>query len=88
MYEVIFNKVAFKDIEKLDKQIQIQIFEGIDKLAANPFIIGSPLTGRLKGLWKFRMTEYRIVYEPQAEKLIIHIVRVGHRKDIYKKFER
>ena len=45
---------------------------------------GKALTGDKKGLWRYRIGEYRLIIEIQDDKLIILILTVGHRKDVYK----
>jgi len=52
-------------------------------LAKNPYKEGKPLKGNLKGKWRYRFSEYRIIYRIFQDRLIIEIIEVGHRKRIY-----
>ena len=49
-----------------------------------PRVFGKPLTGTLKGLWRYRIGDYRLLVEIRDTVLIIRFVSIGHRKDIYK----
>lgn len=85
MWTVNFSTKAAKLFDKLDKPIQRQIGAEIDKILAsdNPRQSGKALTGELSGLWRYRAGDYRIVCEIQDKVLMILVVRVAHRKDIY-----
>jgi mRNA interferase RelE/StbE len=50
---------------------------------ATPSQHGKALTGNLAGFWRYRVGDYRILADIKNEKLIIYIVRIGHRRDIY-----
>ena len=49
----------------------------------NPRIKGKALTGDLKGLWRYRVEDYRILAEIQDDKIVILILDIGHRSKIY-----
>lgn len=54
-----------------------------DRLAAYPHEVGEPLKGTLLGLWSARVGIYRIIYEIQKEKIVVEIIKIGHRKNVY-----
>jgi len=85
MWTLNFSAKAAKLFDKLDKQIQRQLAAEIDKILAldDPRKLGKALTGELSGLWRYRAGDYRIVCEIQDNVLMILVVRVAHRKDIY-----
>lgn len=85
MWTLNFSAKAAKLFDKLDKPIQRQLAAEIDKILAldNPRQLGKALTGELSGLWRYRAGDYRIVCEIQDTVLMILVVRVAHRKDIY-----
>lgn len=83
MFKVILKKRVHKQLKKLDKDLVKQIFDTLDRLSNDPYSSSDPLKGRLKGGWKFRIADYRIIYEVQHKQLIIMVVAIGHRKDIY-----
>ena len=84
MYSVEFSENAADFIRKLDKNTQKRITKKIEELKENPYL-GKSLVGNLAGLWKLRIGDYRVTYKLEREKLIIFIIKVGHRKNIYDK---
>lgn len=82
MYEINFDKRA-KDFLKKLKRGEIEgLLNKIEKLKDSPYL-GKRLAGNLFGLWKLRIDKYRILYKIMENKLIIIILDIGHRKDIY-----
>ena len=82
MYEISFMKQAEDFLKRLDKQNQERISKKIDELKQNPKL-GDPLLGRLSGLWKLRIGDYRAIYKIIKEKVLIVILKLGHRKNVY-----
>tara|TARA_B100000315_G_C14537489_1_gene569192 strand:- start:827 stop:1066 length:240 start_codon:yes stop_codon:yes gene_type:complete len=78
MYEIIFRNPAKSFLKKLSKDSQRRIFKKIRKLEDNPRI-GKPLTGNLKGLWRLRQDNYRIIYRIKDQELIIYVMNIGNR---------
>ncbi|MHB1664271.1 MAG: type II toxin-antitoxin system RelE family toxin [bacterium] len=86
MYAVEFLKTAFDELKRLDKPVQRLIKEKLAILSFNEDSLKNnikSLNGNYKGLFRLRVGKYRIIYQKQEEKLIIIIVRIGHRKEIY-----
>lgn len=84
MYKIEYTNRALKNFVKLPLQIQKQIRIKLDILAQNPFVAGQ--VKALKGediAYRLRVGDYRVVYYLENEKLIITVVKLGHRKDIY-----
>ncbi len=84
MYEIKFKEKAFRYFNKLNKFDQKKIGKKIEKLKENPQL-GIPLIGNLSGLWKLRIGKYRIIYQIRKAELLIFILDIGHRKNIYHK---
>lgn len=83
-YQVVFSKRAERDLKKMDPDAQTQIIEAATALGKNPRPPSSkPMKGDYKGYWRERTGNYRIIYEITDEKLVVFVIRVGHRKDIY-----
>jgi mRNA interferase RelE/StbE len=82
MYEVILQKPAEKFLKKLDKENQKRVISKLKELENNPHI-GIPLVGNLTGLWKLRIGDYRAVYQIDDDKLIVLVLKIGHRKNVY-----
>ncbi len=83
MYKVEYARGVTKDLSKLPKNIVAKALEIVEKeLAKNPEA-GKPLTGPYKGLWKYRLGDYRIIYTIERSKLVVFVLRIRHRKDVY-----
>lgn len=85
--KIFLSKAAQKQVAKLDKPIQkriVEYLEGIEKLD-NPRSEGKALTGNLAGKWRYRVGDYRIICEIIDKELIISVIQVGHRKEVYDK---
>ena len=81
-YRIVIKKSAAKEIEKIEKKDRIRIIEKIRSLARDPHPVGSKkLSGQEK--YRIRQGSYRILYQVINEELVIYVVKVGHRKDIY-----
>ena len=87
MYEIILSKRSAKNLKKLSGKDREKILRALFALKEDPFL-GKPLIGELKGLYSLRVWPYRIVYEIIKNKLLIHVLHVGHRKDVYKKINK
>ena len=74
---------AAKALRKLDPQQRRRLIAAIDRLATEPHA-GSVLKGEFAGLRRIRVGSYRITYEARQQELIVLMVRVSHRKDIYR----
>ena len=86
-WTVRLSETAVNTLEKINKPEQFRIRQFIkDTLAKldNPRAIGKPLQGNLKGLWRYRVGNYRLVCQIYNSELIILVLEIGHRKDIYK----
>ena len=82
-YAVEFTKSAQKELNKLPKNISVRLAKAIAKLAENPRLGKVRPTVGVKS-WRLRVEDYRIIYDISDKKLIILIIRVRHRKDVYR----
>ncbi|MFA5173580.1 MAG: type II toxin-antitoxin system RelE/ParE family toxin [Candidatus Pacearchaeota archaeon] len=82
MYQLNFDRDALSSLKKLKRGEQENLLQRIDKLKENPYL-GKRLSGNLFGLWRLRVDKYRILYKIVEDKLIIVILDIGHRKDVY-----
>jgi mRNA interferase RelE/StbE len=82
-YRIVIKKSAAKEIERVNKQDKIRIVGRIRKLAFDPRPAGSK---KLSGQEKYRVRQgnYRILYRIEDNELIITVVQVGHRNNVYK----
>ena len=86
-YTLDYSNDARKSIKKLDSSVQKRIIDWIDKNldnCINPRLNGKPLTGNLKGNWRYRVGDYRIIAKIEDDKILITVVDVNHRRQIYR----
>ena len=83
MFEVRIDELVLKkDFRRIDKADQLRIINTIrKKLTSKPQEFGKPLKGELKGYWKLRIGEYRVIYEIEKDKIVVYIIIVGYRRD-------
>ena len=87
MWSIEFDRRAFKSLSKLSSANQERIRDFLDNrvlTAENPRSLGSALTGSLSGLWRYRVGDLRIVAKFYDDRLVILIVDVGNRREIYR----
>lgn len=87
-YTILFSKKFKKDISKLDKTDYELLKKWIKKhllQTEDPRTCGKPLSGQLKGLWRYRVGNYRLIVEIEDEKFIIIAIEFGLRDKIYNK---
>ena len=86
-YTVVFSKESLKDLKKLDKHTAALIIGWVRKNlegCENPRAHGKGLTANLSGKWRYRVGDYRLLADIQDDKVVIMMLRVGHRSEIYK----
>lgn len=87
-YKVQFKKSAVKQLKKLDTQTARLIKNWVIKNLVDtedPTQHGKVLTGNLKGIWRYRVGDYRLFAEIEDKEVTIVIFEVAHRREIYKK---
>ena len=85
-YDVEYSKTAVDTIKKIDSSTSKIIRNWIEKNlinTENPRIKGKALTGDLKGLWRYRVGDYRILTDIQDDKIVILILDIGYRSKIH-----
>ena len=82
-YFIEFTPAAARQLRKLSRDVQTRIARIIESLGDNPFPSGFKKLVGYKDLYRIRSGDYRVVYQYTAGKLLILIVRLGHRKEIY-----
>ena len=84
MYKVIWEAEAEKNLKKIDKVIARKVKDKVEKyLAQDPYKYGKLLTGQYKGFYRYRFSDYRVIYEAKEKEVVILVVKVGHRKNVY-----
>jgi len=85
-WKIEIRKNAKKDLKKIDKKHSKRILDFLENRLSkldNPRSIGKPLQGNLSDYWRYRIGDFRIIANIQDKKLIILVVRIGDRKNIY-----
>lgn len=85
-WTIEFDRKASKEFKNLDRQAQKQIDKFLIKLTKcnNPRRYGEALQGNLRSFWRYRIGDYRLICSIEDEILNVLIIRVKHRKEIYK----
>lgn len=84
-YRILWRPSVKKDLKALPETTVRAILATVDSLAINPYPANTKkLKGTTKPCFRVRTGNYRIIYEVHNQELIIDIIEVGHRKDIYK----
>ncbi|ABS63236.1 addiction module toxin, RelE/StbE family [Parvibaculum lavamentivorans DS-1] len=90
-WTIDYTDDAINQLRKLDKQSARRIVEYMDERiagAANPRSFGKPLSGPLGQFWRYRVGDFRIICDIEDEVLRVLVVRIGDRKDVYRKAKR
>lgn len=85
-WSIAFIESAQKSFLKLDQTIQkriIHFLEGQILSTQDPYRQGKALKGKMKNLWRYRISDYRVICKIDNQKLVILVVDVGHRREIY-----
>ncbi len=78
-----WERRAVKELEALPRDAQENIVEAVESLRDEPFK-GEQLAAEWKGLRRLRVGRYRVIYAFDGRQFLILVVRVGHRKDVYR----
>jgi mRNA interferase RelE/StbE len=85
MYEVLVKPAVLRQTKKLDLPTQIAVQEAIDSLVDDPRPEGCTKLKGAENLYRIRVGKnYRIIYEIQDRQLIVIVVKVGHRREVYR----
>jgi mRNA interferase RelE/StbE len=82
-----FDARALKELKRLGFPAQKQIIAYLDSRIAgsgDPRRLGKPLKADLAGLWRYRVGDYRILCQIQDREVVVLVISVGHRKDVYR----
>jgi mRNA interferase RelE/StbE len=86
MYDILYVKAVEKELRKLDASIRKAIVKKILALAQTPRPNGVTKLRGSESLYRIRHTDYRIVYEIRDNELIVLVVKVAHRREVYRDF--
>ena len=84
-HQIEWKSSALRELKRLDPQILSRIVDAVDSLAANPFPPGIKKLHGGERSYRMRVGDYRVIYEIVSSRLIVEVIRVCHRKDVYRK---
>ena len=83
-FEVVFKKSALKELQSIPAKVQQKVLDAVQLLALNPYTELLQIK-KMKGsdsLYRFRISDYRVVYSIENQLIKVIIIKVGHRKDV------
>ena len=86
-WKVEIARTALKQLEKLDKLISRRILKFLHERVASledPRTVGGKLQGTLSEFWKYRVGDYRIICSIEQDRLVVLVLRIGHRREVYR----
>jgi len=81
-YEILFTDTSKKQFKKLEKEVQERIIKALERIRIRPEVHVKKLVGDPS--YRLRVGEYRVILDIERDKLIILVIKIGHRKNIYK----
>jgi len=87
-WKIEFERAALKELEKLDEPAARRILKFLHQRVGkldDPRKIGARLQGTLSEFWKYRVGDYRLIYSLEDDRLVVLVLRVGHRREVYKR---
>ena len=81
-YEIAFTNRAVKELEKLDQKIKSRIIDNLKANRTDPLTHAIKLTNSKIGTYRFKIGDYRVVFDLDDKTIVV--LRIGHRKSIYK----
>ena len=85
-WTIEFDRRALRDLQQLDRVVQRRILDYLTQRVApavSPRMLGEALTSTFAGLWRYRVGDYRVICRIEDERLVVLVVRIGHRRDVY-----
>ena len=82
-YDLVYTQKAVRDVEKLDHKIKKRLGKVLLRYKEEPMRYAEKLTDSKLGTYRFRIGDYRIIFDIEGNEIVI--LRIGHRKEIYKR---
>jgi mRNA interferase RelE/StbE len=83
-YSIEFRPSAARDLKKLEKAFQRRILGALSQLENNPFPPGTKKLINQDNVYRIRVGDFRILYQVELGRLLILVLRVGHRREVYR----
>jgi len=82
-YRLVYTLRAIRDIERLDAKIKRRIGKTLLRYEGDPLKYAETLTDSRLGTYRFRIGDYRVIFDLEGDEIVV--LRIGHRKNIYRK---
>ena len=82
-YELVYTRRAEKDIDKLDPKVRERIGKTLLRYREEPLRFAEKLSDSILGEYRFRIGDYRVIFDVQGNEIVV--LRVGHRREIYRR---
>jgi mRNA interferase RelE/StbE len=83
-YTIQFKSLALRQLEKLPRETQRRLSAKIEALRDDPFPVGCNKMSGIPDAWRIRVGDHRVVYQVHRRVLLVLVLTVGHRKDVYR----
>lgn len=86
MWQIEYDEKAVRELLKIDRQAALRIKKYLDERIAteeDPRRFGKGLTSNLAGLWRYRVGDYRVIAEIQDARVVVLVIKIGHRSLVY-----
>ncbi len=87
MHKLLYTGEAKKQIAKLGERLKSKVRDACERIGQDPSV-GKSLTRELSGRFSYRVSDYRIIYRIYSAEVVVLILTVGHRREVYKKLAR
>jgi len=84
VYRIQLIPAAVRQLKKVPRQDQRRIRDAIDQLAMDPRPPGAKTLSGAENQWRVRVGDYRVIYQVHDDRLVVLVIRLGHRKDVYR----
>ena len=84
-YRIEFSRPASRQFDSLPKQVQLRLKPRLDSLRDNPRPHGAEKMAGEEELYRLRVGDYRVIYQIRDQALVVLVVKIGHRKDVYRR---
>ena len=82
-YKIVFTKRAMRDISKLEPEIKEKLGDALRRYSKDPLNYARKMIDPSLGSYRFRIGDYRVIFDVEGDEIIV--LRVGHRKEIYRR---
>ena len=83
MFKLIYTQRSIRDLRKLDGPTKLRIGKALLRFQENPLNYAEKITDPILGSYRFRIGDHRVIFDLEGDEIVI--LRVGHRRDIYRR---